>query len=289
MKFKPMLADNVQLNSLRYPVIASPKLDGVRATFVDGQLLTRSLKTIPNRQIQLLFKSDNPLDGELIAGDPTDKECFRNTMKVVSAFDANTKDVRFHVFDIVYEGSFKSRLHAALACTEDNELFLPVQHLLVEDERELLMFEDACLGAGYEGVMLRDPEGKYKYGRSTVREGALLKLKRKSTSEAVVLGFEEQMHNANLLKINALGYAERSSHQENKIPMNTLGALQVKDLKTGVEFNVGTGFTMQERNGIWKERNAFLGKTISYEFLPVGVKDKPRHPAFIGWRMEADL
>jgi DNA ligase-1 len=71
--------------------------------------------------------------------------------------------------------------------------------------------------------------------------------------------------------------------------MNTLGALKVKDLKTGVEFNVGTGFTMAERALIWRIRDTLVGKVVSYEFLPVGVKDKPRHPAFLGFRIKEDI
>jgi DNA ligase-1 len=104
-----------------------------------------------------------------------------------------------------------------------------------------------------------------------------------------VIGFEEQMHNANEAKTNALGNTERSSHQENMIPMGVLGALIVVDHKTGVEFNVGTGFTADDRAGIWKQRDVLHGKSITYEYLPYGVKDKPRHPVFLGWRMEEDL
>jgi DNA ligase-1 len=72
------------------------------------------------------------------------------------------------------------------------------------------------------------------------------------------------------------------------IPMDVLGALIVKDVKTGVEFNVGTGFTAEERAGIWKQKDTLIWKLITYEYLPYGVKDKPRHPVFISWRLEED-
>ena len=286
--FKPMLADAVDLSILRYPVIASPKLEGERALFISGQLRTRSLKPIPNKEIQRVFRYDQNLDGELIVGDPTGKTVFRDTMKVVSAFDAPIQDVRFHVFDMIYSGEFIQRLKTAHALIEGHALFVPVPHMEVRNERELLTYEDACLTAGYEGAMLRDPKGYYKYGRSTTREGTLLKMKRKSQSEAVVVGFEEQMHNANEQTIDNLGLAERSSHQDNMVPMNTLGALVVKDVKTGVEFNVGTGFTFADRDEIWRHKYKYLGSIISYEYLPYGVKDKPRHPVWLGWRMGED-
>jgi len=259
----------------------------VRATFIGGVLRTRSLKPLANRAIQLI-RSDYPLDGELIVGDPTSPSVFRDTMKVVSAHDAPIDDLMYHVFDIVYEGSFKSRLHAAHASIEGSNFMVPVPHVLVENETSLLRCEEVYLEEGYEGLMIRDPMGKYKFGRSTAREGALLKMKRKLTSEARVIGFEEQMHNGNLAQTNELGYTERSSHQDNMFPMGVLGALMVKDVKTNVEFNVGTGFTAEDRAGIWKQKDTLIWKLISYEYLPYGVKDKPRHPVFLGWRMEED-
>ena len=287
LSFKPMLADAVDLSILRYPVVVSPKLDGVRATFLNGRLRTRSLKPLANRAIQKILYPF-PLDGELIVGDANSKSVFRDTMKVVSAFDADIKDLKYHVFDMVTGDNFRERLKAAHDAIDGDEFMVPVPHAECSTENSLLQYEDWALNAGFEGVMLRDPVGKYKFGRSTAREGALLKMKRKLTSEARVIGFEEQMHNANELKTDALGYAERSSHQANMIPTGVLGALVVKDLKTGVEFNVGTGFTAEDRAGIWRQKDTLIWKLITYEYLPIGIKDKPRHPVFLGWRMEED-
>jgi ATP-dependent DNA ligase len=289
MNFKPMLADPVELDILKYPVIVSPKLDGVRATFVNGRLLTRNLKPIPNKAVDEAFCSPAPLDGELIVGDPGSKSCFRDTMKVVSAHNADIKELRFHVFDMVGAEDFSTRYMKAMEVVKDSKRLIQVPHCLVHNANELLILEEDTLEQGFEGLMIRDPKGKYKFGRSTAREGGLLKLKRKSTSEAIVIGFVEQMHNANEAKVDNLGYTERSSHQANLIPMGTLGALQVRDVTSGVEFNIGTGFTFADRDEVWKNQPNYLGATCSYEFLPVGVKDKPRHPAFLGWRMKVDL
>lgn len=288
--FKPMLADPVDLTILQYPVIASPKLDGVRATIVSGGLVSRSLKPFANRMLAGL-QSDFPLDGELIVGAPNGKEVFRDTMKVISAHDADIKDLKFHIFDIVYEGSFTSRLHAAHAAIEGSDFMVPVPHQLIQTESELLSYEEDALNSGFEGVMLRDPRGKYKFGRSTAREGALLKLKQWVDAEALVVGFEEQMHNANELKTDALGYAERSSHQANKHPMGTLGALVVEGIKEfkDITFNVGTGFSAAERQHIWDNQSTFLRKIAKYRYRSVGIKDKPRHPTFIGWRAAEDM
>jgi DNA ligase-1 len=285
MNFKPMLADEVDLKTLRYPVLASPKIDGVRATFVNGRLLSRSLKPFGNQTLGDLHCA-TPLDGELIVGDPTDKSIFPNTMKIVSAHGADIKDIVFYAFDIVGEMPFAERLMMSREHSIVGLRTRHVYHVTCYEERDLLVYENEVLSQGYEGVMLRDPQGKYKFGRSTKSEQGLLKLKRKLRSEARVIGFEELMHNANELKTDNLGYADRSTHKANMIPMGTLGALIVEDVKTKVQFNIGTGFTQQDRMEIWKLQPK--GMLVSYEYLP-SVKDKPRCPVFIGFRAEEDM
>ena len=106
-------------------------------------------------------------------------------------------------------------------------------------------------------------------------------------SEFEVIGFEELHKNTNEQVINELGYAKRSTHKKNQIPMNTLGSLVLKFGDT--TFNVGSGFTMEQRSEIWKNQHSYLGKLASVRYMEVGVKDKPRSPSFQGWRHEDDL
>lgn len=283
--FKPMLADDANLGNLKFPLLVSPKLDGVRATSLDGVLRTRSLKLLPNRSVNDKFNILAPLDGELILGEPTSPSVFRDTMKAVMSHSGDIQDLRYYVFDLVSDDRFVDRLDKSTHyCNNSSIIHLP--HKFVETEDELYYLEDAALSHGYEGLMLRDPEGAYKFGRATAREGTLLKLKRRKTSEAIIIGFVEQMHNANEAKMDNLGYTERSSHQANLVPTGVLGALVVRD--AGVEFNVGTGFTAEDRASIWRKRHELIGSLITYEYLPIGIKDKPRHPVFKGFRMKED-
>ena len=283
--FKPMLADDANLGNLKFPLLVSPKLDGVRATSLDGVLRTRSLKLLPNRSVNDKFNILAPLDGELILGEPTSPSVFRDTMKAVMSHSGDIQDLRYYVFDLVSDDRFVDRLDKSTHyCNNSSIIHLP--HKFVETEAELYELEDAALSHGYEGLMLRDPEGAYKFGRATAREGTLLKLKRRKTSEAIIIGFVEQMHNANEAKMDNLGYTERSSHQANLVPTGVLGALVVRD--AGVEFNVGTGFTAEDRASIWRKRHELIGSLITYEYLPIGIKDKPRHPVFKGFRMKED-
>src|SRR5690606_40344965 len=122
------------------------------------------------------------------------------------------------------------------------------------------------------GVMLRHPDGPYKHGRSTTKEGWLLKVKRFEDSEAQVIGYSEAQHNANEAKRNELGQLERSSHKAGKVGKQTLGALAVKDLKTGVEFDIGTGFTESQRQLLWAMGDNLMGKVVKYKSQPTDRK-----------------
>ena len=295
-KFKPMLAAEADLDNLRFPLIASPKLDGVRALVKDGVVLSRSLKPIPNKHVQMLFGRPalEGLDGELIVGSPTDPQCFQNTSGAVRR-ERGEPDVRFFVFD--KHDSARTYLNRMLDVTRAYEgvpFGVPtrlVDAVLVENMQELLHWEHYYLSQGYEGIMLRDMDGPYKFGRSTAKEGYLLKLKRFKDSEARILAVEELMHNANEAKTNELGHTERSSHKANLVPAGTMGRLFVEDIHTGQRFYIGTGFTAIQRADFWNDRAYLETKQplVKYKFFPVGVKELPRHPVFLGFREGFDL
>lgn len=290
-QFKPMLADTIEdVNTLKYPVLASPKLDGVRAVVKDGVVLSRSLKPIPNKHVQKLFSHLEGLDGELIVGESTAEDVYRKTVSGVMSEDGEP-NVVFYVFDCINnpEDSFLDRLTEAFQLTNKASNVQDLIHQQVNSAEELLEVEAEFTSRGYEGVMVRSLNGIYKYNRSTLREGYLLKLKRFLDAEAVIIGFEELMHNNNEAKVNELGRTDRSSHKENLEPGDTLGALIVKDVITGVEFKIGTGFTADQRKAIWNIKDELLNELVTYKYFPVGVKDAPRHPVFKGFRDKRDL
>lgn len=287
---KPMLASPAG-ELIRLPALLSPKLDGIRCLIIDGVACGRSLKPIPNKYVQsLLGRADlNGLDGELIVGSPTAKEVFQVTSSGVMSISGEP-EVVFHVFDDFIEtGAFHRRLHTAHRRIKKVRCCYPVDHHLIEVADDLNSWERDYLALGYEGVMLRCPDGPYKFGRSTAREGWLLKVKRFEDNEAKVIGFTEAQHNANEAKRNELGQLERSSHKAGKVGKQELGALTVKDLKTGVEFDIGTGFTAEQRRMLWAIGDNLIGKVVKYKSQPTGVKEKPRFPVFLGFRDKVDM
>lgn len=281
---KPMLACEASLKALKFPVLASPKLDGVRALVRGGLVLSRSLKPIPNRHVQLLFGRPylEGFDGELLLGDPTHPEAYRRTVSAVMSIEGEP-DVDFHVFDRWDRDYPYNEVALPYGLT------LPVSSTLIRTMEELEEYEVALLDKGYEGVMLRDPQSPYKFGRSTSKEGYLLKLKRFADSEAEIIGFEELRYNQNEATINETGHTERSTKQDGLLPADTLGALIVRDIHSGVEFKIGTGFTAAERQKFWNLRATLRGALVKYQYFPTGSKEKPRFPSFQGFRHCIDL
>lgn len=297
MSFKPTLAVNADFSKIQYPVYASPKLDGIRCSIVDGKALSRTLKPIPNKHIygQLSDPRLDGLDGELIVGSPTSTTCYNESVSNIMAFD-KTPNYTYYVFDDHSnpDASYRFRRDRMLGSLGNGvwggfpQICLLEQNLLINED-EMLAYEAAKVEEGYEGIILRSPEAPYKFGRSTVKEGYLLKCKRFSDSEAEIIGFEEELKNGNAAETNELGRTKRSTAAAGLSGKGTLGAFQVRDLVTGVEFSIGTGLTALERQHFWNRQNEYVGKLIRYKHFPIGAKDRPRHPVFTGFRDRRDL
>lgn len=296
-EFAPMLAMSAgDLTKLTYPVIAQIKLDGIRASVVDGKLVSRTLKEIPNREIfNMLSRSEfEGLDGELIVGDPAAHGCMQSSVSFVMSRDKTGADWTYHVFDKWdVETSYFTRYHDALAIVQPRhrlEMRLEmVEGLRCEDEAALVAFEAETVAAGHEGIIVRNPSAPYKFGRSG-KKGPLLKVKRFIDFEAVVLDVFEELHNGNEATKDAFGRTERSSHKANKTGKGRLGGLTVRAINgphEGQQFNVGTGFTAAQRESLWGDD--LIGAIAKVKSFPIGVKDAPRHPVWLGWRDESDM
>jgi DNA ligase 1 len=173
--------------------------------------------------------------------------------------------------------------HADAIDAQPRLKLVPLYPEVIENEDALREVEERYLNEGHEGVMLRRADGPYKFGRSTIKEFILAKLKRFADAEATVIGFEELSRNGNVAEENAFGRTKRGHSKEGLTAAGTLGSLHVRS-EDGLQFNIGTGFSSSERDDIWRNREHFLGKTVRYRFFPQGVKTLPRFPSFAGWR-----
>ena len=286
-KFAPMLAVNADLKQIKYPVVVSPKYDGVRAVVVKGKLLSRKLLPIPNGYIQSFSWSRfEGCDGELIVGSPVGSDCFRRTTSGVMS-QSGEPDFYFYVFDRMGEGDYSRRF--LFRGMPEHPRVLLVKQQLVSTPMQLTLALDRNTYDGYEGSIIRDPYAPYKHGRSTVKEGYLLKVKPFADSEGIVVGFEEKEHNDNVLKKDNLGHAKRSSAKAGKRGADTLGAILLRSTKWPDVIRVGTGFDDSLRQDIWNDKGHYLNRIAKFRYQDYGGKDKPRHASFLGFRNANDL
>jgi DNA ligase-1 len=297
--FKPMLAGKApaDLSKLRYPVLASPKLDGIRCHIHEGEAKSRSMKLIPNASVRRALEGlPDGIDGELMVegGFSACTSAFMSKSKVIEQFV-------FFAFDWIQPDGeerlnryFDSRLSMLTQWSEaqgHNNLRV-VEHVLIDNAEDLALYEAECLAQGFEGVMVRDPKGAYKYGRSTTREGYLLKIKQFADEEMTVTSFVEMMHNDNEAEEDAFGRTKRSTSKEGKRPAGVMGVM-VGKTEDGAIVELGTGFTSEEREVMWNMRATLIGKLVKFKHLPdpCGRKkgQRPRHPVYLGFRDTADL
>jgi DNA ligase-1 len=288
---KPMLAGKCECpDGLCFPVLATPKLDGIRCLKIGGQARTRSFKPISNTFARQWIEANLPdgVDGELMLRGGT----FNATTSAIGR-ESGEPDFVFHVFDYVSE-----EIDVPYACRvkelqrlpqwEHVEKVLPVT---IRDADELAAYEEKCVAAGYEGVMVRDPAGPYKCGRSTEREGWLLKIKRFADAEAEVLEPYEGMSNQNEAERDAFGRTKRSLSKAGMVGRGELGGFIVRALDTGVEFRLGYNHVLGgiDRVSLWLKKEALVGRLVKFSHQPSGAKEAPRFPKFLGFREAWDL
>lgn len=279
-------------DEIAYPVIAQPKLDGIRCLVINGVPVSRNLKPIPNKFItKTLIEMNLPdLDGELML-----KSGDFNSVQSAIMSEHGEPDFVYVVFDT------PDTKHAPLPYSErlakaTSSILMPragsgrLQHVgavQVNQPAQLEKLYNEWLAQGFEGAIIRDPSGPYKHGRSTLKQGWMLKLKTFNDAEAKIIGFEELMHNDNEATTDALGHQVRSSHQDNQYGGNTLGSLVCK--YNDQTFKIGTGFDSAQRDSLWARRESLIGKLVTFKYQELSKYGIPRFPVYKGLRNENDL
>jgi DNA ligase 1 len=281
---------------LRFPLLASAKMDGIRCLMGYGKALSRTMIPIPNKSIQDWAASNSEvlfgLDGELIVGSPCASDTYRVTNSGVMSFDG-TPDFTFHAFDLWNSNKgFSHRLEKLQDLDISISNFSVVPYAHIENVEDLLEYEDVVLERGYEGIVVRSLDGVYKNGRVTSKESSFIKIKRFTDMEAEIIGTSVRMHNENTLEFSNTGYAKRSTSKGLLTATDQLGAFTVKGLNEEFEgsvFDVGSGFDKKESKLFLSNSSELIGKVIKVRYFGKGVKNLPRHPVFLGFRDRMDF
>lgn len=296
-EFRPMKAadlDGVDLRTLRYPLFGSPKIDGMRCLIRDGRALTSSLREFPNKSVQAFFANGrwNGCDGEIVVGAPYatgDGGTVLGRTGAVKSVEGRP-DFHFHAFDL-WSGparNYSARL-AEMLLLEPEQRASVLAHATLKDVGDLLRYEQTCLNLGYEGIIVRSMDGPYKYGRSTLREGIMMKLKRFIDGEAVVTGIVEAVENQNAPTINAVGLTERRGGKAATAPKGMLGSILATNVADGTPMNIGPGvMSHDERRRYFESPQSLIGQTVHWRAFNYDIKDKLRFALYYGLRQNGE-
>jgi DNA ligase-1 len=281
---------NPDLTALPYPLLASPKIDGVRCMVQNGILVSRHGKPFRNQGPQRKFFS-RPLegcDGELTLGRPFGDDVLHRTNGCLNsgqseAYERFMFEGEFHLFDLhvpVVEFDIRyARLHTQMdkLAGRDGDLHV-VPQSKIRSVDHLLQYEVKQLARGYEGVMLRAcMTGRpYMEKRSTLKEFELVKLKRFEYGKARILAVHPLEHNTNTARTST---GRRSSSKSGMVKDELLmGSVSLEDVTGKFGFSVTLDSTELRSWPGWQTPKQWLNKLVVYKYFPSGVVNTTRHP-----------
>jgi DNA ligase-1 len=255
----------------------SPKFDGYRciAEIVDGHctLMSRNGTIYHNfpevvEELESLFpKGKHMLDGEIMS------DSFMAMQS--SAFVKNKEtvgDMVFNVFDMVPWDEWESKVFTTRASqrfTELENFFENVQcehvdvvkHKWVDSMEDVYNLRDTWIAKGFEGVMFL-PDIPYYLGK---KSNKMLKFKQMETMDVEIVDFYE-------------------GDEDTKLE-GSLGGFYVLQ-EDGKTCKVGSlrGVSHDDRQAIWDNRDAYVGRVFEAEYQEIGSKGLMRFPIFIRWR-----
>lgn len=252
------------------PYIVQPKYDGVRCRALPLQtglkgneyLLLSSEENIIY-SVPHIFESLSrigiraELDGELYCHGMSFEEILSITSRTVNIRSDYTK-IQFHVFDIINDQPQMRRSLLIENLKGLSPYIVVAPFWLCESLDDVMKAYEQVIEKGYEGIIVRHAQAPYVRKRSTL----VMKFKPKKEDNYVITSYAEE------ITIDG-------------VPKGRLGSIQCES-GDGNVFSVGTGFSGEVREGLWKDKENLLGKTIKvkYQHLSSGRK-VPRFPVFV--------
>lgn len=160
-----------------------------------------------------------------------------------------------------------------------------------KDKEDLERIYSLALEKGYEGLVLTHKDHKYKFGRNTLKEGTLLKMKDDSIEyDAVVIDVAEasSVKEGTEKTTNNLGRSVTSKKIGDREASGIAKGFKVAYLtEDGTCLGIFTvclrGYTNEERKDLFTNKAKYIGKHFVYTGMKP-VKDFPRHAYFSHWR-----
>ena len=276
--FLPMLAASFdkRKDKVTYPVDVQPKLDGVRClAYWDGdsvKLMSRGGKQWECcdhiiDELEEVLPKGMVLDGELYIHGST----FQEITKLVKKLRPESVNVEFHVYDVPRagdwcgNGGWDNRKNV-LNDFHGNHGYCKSVKVVRTDcaahEEEVYKLQSEYLEEGYEGAIVREYDGEYRFGN---RSNKLLKVKNFMDKEYEIVDYT-----------TGVGRFEGC-------------IIWICKTENGDEFKVVPQGTMEERKATYDTAGEHIGELLKVKFFELTDDDIPRFPVGIGIRLPEDM
>lgn len=276
MTILPMLANKWETMNHRIgdTFYVQPKLDGVRMMIgkFNGKfvMLSRTGKEVKHmdhisNEVKNLLNEGDFLDGENYSPNKTFEEItgLCRTSLQSSADGKDLGGIKFYVFDMFNSNKldepFGKRLDNMQTFFTKNNFknILMVDTKLLKNKKLVEPEHDTYVDRGFEGIMIRDPKGKYLLAE---RSNHLLKFKKFQTEEYEIVGANE-------------GTGKDAET-----------VIWVCKTTKGESFAVRPTGSLAERKRMFRDRNKLMGKMLTVKFQNLTEYGFPRFPVGLGIR-----
>jgi len=207
-------------------------------------------------------------------------------------------DLKFHLFDgiildahedIGHEKRMKEIFKKLSPFAEEfGDIIALPGMLTVKTKEGLDGMYDLALKNNYEGLVLTHKNHKYKFGRNTLKQGTILKMKDdKIEYDGVVLDVLEgtKAKDGTEKTVNELGRSVTSKKKADREKSGLASGFLVEYEDIGT-FKVSlNGFDNEEKAELLGNKGKYIGKHLKYTGMKP-VKDFPRSAYFKCWRDE---
>ncbi len=157
-------------HNIVYPAFAQPKMNGVRDL---TQLLPDIINHITRNGkiwdtlshldpfLRQMFNDNEIADGEIYHHDMT----FQQIIRLVKKWRPDTEKLQYWVYDMGdTEKSFEERIEIIRSrIPNDHSHIIKVPTIVVHNEQQVYDAHDVFVSQGFEGVIIRNKEGKYRF------------------------------------------------------------------------------------------------------------------------------
>ena len=264
IKFLPMLAHDYTKRGkdIKTPFYVQPKLDGVRMSINKGEIISRTGKPyvgfehIKKAVKKLKLPDTIHLDGELFTFD-LDFETLCSVCRKSKVIDERQEMMKFFIFDFFDTArpdmTFEDRYaEISKMSSKFDENIVLVNSTKWDDFEKIDDYHNIIVKNGFEGIMLRNKDGKYKPNHRSID---LQKYKTFQDSEYEIVGCSEAVGN-----------------DKGTVIFSCL------EPKSGTTFSVRPKGSREQRKEWFDNFEKYKGKMLTVKYQNLSADGIPRFP-----------